>query len=343
MVTATGEFIDGGLSETGIFEYEDGFTVALTDSEPPITSVNLIPGTYNQPIDLTLSANEPAVIYYRLNGSIEQIYGLPIHLLAPTLVQYHSVDTAGNIESEHEVFYDIDISLTSISPAPGYYPHAVDVELSNELGLTIRYAIDGGPWQQYTAPIHLTESVSTTLLYSSGEETVRTATYEIDETPFQITANLPAETHRRAVNVTFSKNLQEGVIFVSVNGAVWEPYTEPFKLPDGNCTLSYYGVCHGHTYQVVTKSYVINPNLTFVLFSPLPIDVSAQQQALIHLTPNIHGQVFYQLEDEPWSEYTTPVEVVIGQTLRARLGSSDEFDEIPYHVKNTVDRWVVFG
>lgn len=339
MVTATGEFIDGGLSETGIFEYEDGFTIAPDDFDPPVVSISPSPGVFNQPISVVISLNESGTAYYQIDDGSIQAYTGPVLLIATASITYWGIDSSGNESTHFAVFYDMDVILSTLSVPAGYYAHAIDAAITNENALPITYSLNGGAWQSYTGPIRIGETVSTELQYRSGAERVRTAVYEIDETPLLVTPLFYESGSYRTLLVDFEQNLPTGKIYVSVNNGVWFPFTAPFNLPEGSVYLSYYAVNNGHTYPTVANQYKIGQAQTFVDFSPSPVDVIDQEEFYVTLTGKVEGDLHYQVEDGEWLLYTAPVLLERMQCIRARVGPRLDYDECRYSVEDARSLW----
>ncbi len=79
-------------------------TASITlDTTPPVSTAGPVAGTYAVAPDVTLSSNEPATIYYTIDGSTpttaSAVYVGPIRVATNTTIKYFAVDTAGNIES----------------------------------------------------------------------------------------------------------------------------------------------------------------------------------------------------------------------------------------------------
>ncbi len=75
------------------------------DTNAPITSTNPAGGAYSQPQNIALNTNEPAIIYYTLDGSIPdelseatQIYTDQILISENTTIKFFSKDIVGNYE-----------------------------------------------------------------------------------------------------------------------------------------------------------------------------------------------------------------------------------------------------
>ncbi len=94
------QFRDG--SGNGGILYPPVTASIILDTTLPVTTAGPVPGTYSVAPDVTLIANEPATIYYTLDGSTPTTasaqYVSPIHVSASTTVTYFAVDTAGNSE-----------------------------------------------------------------------------------------------------------------------------------------------------------------------------------------------------------------------------------------------------
>ncbi len=86
-------------------------TIVL-DSHTPITTPNLAPGTYNSALSVSLITNEPATIYYTVDGTTpttaSHIYGSPIAITASTMIEFFAIDAAGNREAVKSAAYVIN-------------------------------------------------------------------------------------------------------------------------------------------------------------------------------------------------------------------------------------------
>ncbi|WP_236021939.1 chitobiase/beta-hexosaminidase C-terminal domain-containing protein [Geomesophilobacter sediminis] len=87
---------------TGVLYPPVTATIVL-DTVAPVSTASPIPATYAQaPVNVTLTANEPATIYYTIDGTppttTSAIYSAPLTLTTDTTVKYFAVDVAGNAE-----------------------------------------------------------------------------------------------------------------------------------------------------------------------------------------------------------------------------------------------------
>lgn len=85
-----------------------------SDTTAPTTTASLPSGTYTNGQSVSLSANEPAVIYYTTNGSTpttsSPVYASSIPVATSTTLKFFAVDNAGNKESTKTESYIIDSS-----------------------------------------------------------------------------------------------------------------------------------------------------------------------------------------------------------------------------------------
>ncbi len=86
-------------------------TNIITDSAAPSVSVNLKGGSYYTPLNVRLTTNEPATIYYTLNGSTPTrnslIYTGPISIKTSQTIRFRAVDTSGTLSGVYSTTYKI--------------------------------------------------------------------------------------------------------------------------------------------------------------------------------------------------------------------------------------------
>ena len=90
-------------------------TPTTGDTTAPVTTASPAAGSYSTPQSVTLSSNEPAVIYYTTDGTTPvypaagttSTYSAPITIAASTTLKYFSRDTAGNKEAVKTASYSI--------------------------------------------------------------------------------------------------------------------------------------------------------------------------------------------------------------------------------------------
>ena len=92
-------------------------STSSVDITPPVVTASVAGGTYNSTQNVTLSANEPATIYYTTNGTAptvsSPVYAAPISISATTTLKYFGKDTSGNSSLVQTQKYVID----TVAPA----------------------------------------------------------------------------------------------------------------------------------------------------------------------------------------------------------------------------------
>jgi hypothetical protein len=166
----------------------------INDTTPPVTTASHAGGSYATPQTITLTANEPAVIYYTTNGldptisATKRIYTGPLTLSISTTLKYYAQDLAGNNETFSTANFTIKPPVTTIFPPGGTYAAPVSVTLTANQPATIYYTTNG--LEPTTASTvysgALTVSVSTTLKYfakvtGGASESVKTVVYIIKQ------------------------------------------------------------------------------------------------------------------------------------------------------------------
>lgn len=99
------------------------WTVILSDTTPPTVTASPPGGTYTSAQSVTLSANEPATIYYTTNGSTpttsSPVYSSPISVSTTTTLKFFGRDAAGNSSP-------VSTQTYTISPATFPVTHMSD-------------------------------------------------------------------------------------------------------------------------------------------------------------------------------------------------------------------------
>ncbi len=127
---STHEIKISGYTATGnVYSYGTS-TVTVNNSPsdiiPPTVIASPAGGTFTTPIDITLSADEPAAIYYTVDGSEPTVssfvYSEPISISANTNLKFFGEDLSGNLSEIVEENYIIDTdapAVTITSPING--------------------------------------------------------------------------------------------------------------------------------------------------------------------------------------------------------------------------------
>jgi flagellar hook assembly protein FlgD/Tol biopolymer transport system component len=190
--------------------------VIVLDTTAPVTTAAPAGGIYAPGLSAVLSANEPATIYYTVDGTepilSSPVASGPIAIAAATTLQYFAVDLAGNREPVKSTTYVIDSTPPSTTITIGEPKHAGSQGTVFVSGITpfslaatddlsgvmkTEYRIDNGPWIAAATFSITSEGQHTIDYYSkdvvSNTETVKTLTVYVDTTPpaSVITAGAP--------------------------------------------------------------------------------------------------------------------------------------------------------
>lgn len=195
---ATGAFTDpNGPDASAWLVAFFGLDGAVSDTTAPVTTADPAPGTYQNAVTVDLQVNEAAVTYYSSDGTAPDTDALlwdgPQTFFTTTLLQFFSVDTAGNREEVQSALYTIESvpdttpPTTSADPPGGTYAGPLSVRLQADEPAQIYYSLDGSEPSrdglQYAGPIEL--DADATLKFRAVDaagnwEVVRTASYVIN-------------------------------------------------------------------------------------------------------------------------------------------------------------------
>ncbi len=206
------------------------------DSTPPSTTASVAGtpgdgGWYVSPVTVTLNATDNpggsgvAGTLYSVDGGAPQPYVVPFTISqnGSHLVVFYSSDLAGNAEAPQQLAVRIDQTPPTTTAAVsgtmgtnGWYKAGTPVVLTlsatdnaNGSGVaSTTYAVNGGPLQNYTAPVTFTDGVYT-VAYGSMDaagnvETTKTVSFKVDQTPPVVTytGNTGTYTIDQTVDIT---------------------------------------------------------------------------------------------------------------------------------------------
>ncbi len=168
------------------------------DRQGPTLTVSPPPGAFEGPVTVEVTADEPATLFYTVDGSSplpgnpgteERALPVDFEVLSSTLLRFVARDTAGNLSEPVAARYDID-TLAPVSrawPTGGRYLGPVTVRLLvDDAAARLHYTTDGGTPTEasplYVDPILL--DGDTTLRFRAVDaggnlEAVRTETYRV--------------------------------------------------------------------------------------------------------------------------------------------------------------------
>ena len=270
----------------GLASYGD---LVLYSSSPPTTECELTgtegdDGWYISAVEFSLTAEDEDEgvdgTFYRVDGGAWLNYTDPVVVTGSRthVLEFYSVDGAGNLETVNTVEIPIDTVEPTTTPVlggdeglDGWYVTEVSVTFSatdNSGGSGVdwtRYRVDSGTWRTYTgSPVLLTDGVHELEYYSqdiaSNDEAVSSMTVWVDATPPATEASVSGST----VELT-TVDAMSGVnaTFYRVDGGNWTIYTGEFSVGgSGNHTVEYYSVDDAGNEEEVQTVYVDNSTLT---------------------------------------------------------------------------------
>src|SRR6185369_5855475 len=150
----------------------------ISDTSPPVTTASRSGGTYTTPQTVTLTVNEPATIYYTVDGSEpttdSPVYG-PIHISRSTTLKFFARDIAGNIETIKSETYTIIAAPLGLSQVAAGNVHTVALQNdgtvwawgSNGLG-----QLGDGSKTPRTTPVQVTGLTGITAIAAGSAHTI---------------------------------------------------------------------------------------------------------------------------------------------------------------------------
>ncbi|WP_248927065.1 carboxypeptidase-like regulatory domain-containing protein [Paenibacillus hamazuiensis] len=261
--------------------------VGLTPTDhvaPSLTVSGVTYGeTYTEPVNVQFHASDDVsgvrFVSYKLdNGQPQKVNGssgtIPVSAVGAHTIDFTVADHAGN-EFAKKVAFTIKSSdsvapVTTLTANPatpnganGWYTSNVTVSLSavdNPSGSgvdKIRYRLNGGAWNEYTAPFALSTDGIYAIDYFSTDkagnsEAAKTGTVKLDKTlpvtkynldPVQSTSS-SGRTYISGFKVTLTPTDNQSTVTGTVyriNGSSWQPYSAPFEIQAATAkTVEYY-------------------------------------------------------------------------------------------------------
>jgi len=270
--------INGNGNSSSIYNF------SIVDNFPPQTTHSLNPslpngnnGWYVSNVTITLNANDNASginkTLYKINdGNWKEYNGaFIISEEGEHVIQYYSIDNAGNEEEKKSFSIKVDkskpVTTHSLNPSlpngnNGWYVSNVTITLNandsmSEVNVT-KYKIDDGNWKKYDKAFIISEEGEHTIKYYSidsagNEEDQKEINIKIDKTKpvttHSLNPSLPNGNNGWYVsNVTITLNANDSISGVNVtkykiDDGNWKKYTKPIKIiNNGGHTIKYYSI-----------------------------------------------------------------------------------------------------
>jgi len=284
--------------------------VYTIDATLPVTTAAPAGGTYTSAQSVTLTANEPATIYYTTNGSAPTIsspvYSGAIAIPSTSSLKFFARDAAGNSEAVQTAVYTIDTipPVTTAAPAGGTYTSAQSVTLTTSEAATIYYTVNSST-PTTASPVYsgaIAIPTNTTLKFfakdtAGNSEAVQTAVYTIDTIPPVTTASPAGGIYTSARNVTLTAS-EAATIYYTLNDATPTTaspvYSGAIPIP-ASTTLKFFAKdAAGNSEAVQTAVYTIDTIPPVTTASPAggtytsaqSVTLTASEAATIYYTVN---------------------------------------------------------
>jgi Chitobiase/beta-hexosaminidase C-terminal domain/FG-GAP-like repeat len=298
--------VSSTTTAAGLAEFEAWRGAA--DTTAPVVTASPPGGQYAVGQAITLSANEPATIYYTTNGSVptrsSTAYTGPITLNSGFTLRYIGVDAAGNASAPAQQAYtvptvDTTAPVVTATPDGGQYSVGQQITLtSNEPG-KIFFTIDGSTPTTgspvYTAPITLTAAF--TLCYFAVDavgnaSALASQNYSVPGPPAIITPT-SGQTVGRSVTIQL-QGAQNSTFRCAV-----DPASGGQEAPCASGTTLTFTTAGSHTLRVVA----VSPDGTVSPPATVTFTVSLAAPAPVVTVPSADGAV---LTGSPSFQFSTP-------------------------------------
>lgn len=275
--------VSSSTTSVGLAEFEAHITA---DIVAPVVTATPQGGTYDIGQKVTLTASEPATIYYTVDGSTPTVasskYATPFTLDGPLTLKYFAVDSANNpsavVTQTYSTGPDVTKPVVTANPLGGAYAPGTTITLTvNEANSVIKYTTDGSDpltaGQVYSTPIAFPGTAPMTLKYSATDPAgnvsdVVTQTYTVppDTTAPVVTANPTSRALASGATITLSANEPEAAIYYTTDGstptatdsATNIKYTAPIAMGSSTLVLKYIGVdTAGNVSAVGSQTYTV--------------------------------------------------------------------------------------
>ena len=328
--TTTLKFIsvdnNGSQSSVYVEKYE-------IDKSMPSAAAAPAGGPYNTGSPVTLSASEPAIIYYTTNGTDptdqSAVYTGPINITADTTLKFIAVDRAGNQSPVYTQKYTIDTTVPTVGATPpgGIYSSNQEVTLASPETAAIYYTTNGaaptGQSAVYTVPIDITDD--TTLKFMSVDQAgnqspTYTESYIIDTTPPMASASPAGGTYNTNTPVTLAAS-EQAVIYYTTDGAVPDGqsavYTDQINIT-ADTILKFMAVdLAGNQSTVYIQEYTIDTIAPTAEASPAGgIYDNAQSVTLMSVSAAVYYTTDGSLPTVAGTLYAGPVNIASPTTLK---------------------------
>ncbi len=279
------------------------------DRTPPVVQIQPSPGKYNEKIQVTLTTERGADLFFALGDQQPMPYVSPLQIRKDTVIRYFARDRYGNLSKENTARFEVRLDtvppVSVASPRGGKYFHPVSVRLKTEENGKIYYTTDGSEptrsSEAYQTPVALREN--TTLRFFAVDEAgnaegAHKEVYNIrlDSTKPVTLAEPSGGLFRGPVEVSLSAE-KGTVVYYSIDGSrpnMKSPrYSRPVRFVRSG-VLRFFAVDEaGNRESVREESYVIDAQPPSVKAEPRPGTFA--KPVKVTLRSNERGAIRYEL------------------------------------------------
>ncbi|MBI5016599.1 MAG: chitobiase/beta-hexosaminidase C-terminal domain-containing protein, partial [Deltaproteobacteria bacterium] len=317
----------------------------VIDAVAPTVTPSLPGGTYGIWQTVALKANEPAVVFYTVDGTAPSlyspVYSQPLRIAQTTTLTFFAEDAAGNRSQTREEVYVIDRTAPRVqaSPPSGTFRPGVAVTLTADEPSVIHYTTNGTPATAaspvYSSPITLdrTTTLSFVAIDVVGNQSqMRTETYVIDAVVPIVAASLPAGTYGFTQTVALTTD-KPAIVFFTADGT--EPsrnssiYSGPLSI-SRTTTLKYFAEdAVGNRSAIQTLQYVIDLDVTAVdgYMDRLSYNPGEQATVYVNAARETHG--WLRLYDTIGNEVFAVEAIAVPQAMQPDIPWEKGFGYAP--------------
>jgi len=330
----------------------DSVSVKVDTTDPQVTSSAtgmLDPsGWYSSAVQVSASASDATSGLSSLIINVDgawSVYSNPVTLGSGThTVQFRAADNAGNVVTTIAQIYKVDITGPLITPnitgtngTNGWYLSNPQVSASTSdsgSGVSsLKIAVDGGAWQNYTAPVQLMTNGIHTVQFqavdNAGNSAAISLSVKVDTTAPVVNIGAPSGTlgsngwYVSTVQVSASaSDATSGLASLMINlDGTWSAYSSAVMLGSGTHTVQFRATDNAgnvrtsasQSYQIDATDPVITTTMTGTSGSNGWYVSSVQASASASDAGSGVASLKYAVDGAAWQAYSEPVSLSDGQ------------------------------
>jgi hypothetical protein len=348
-ITATGDFVDAQLANTGYLQgadYNHGHSVgsslagheaviknqtvfnnsiqpvlnlanAMYGPTPkPVVTINPNGGNFStSSLSVTITAtNNPTSIQYSNDGTNYVNYTGAISLTATTTLYAKATNDAGTGNVVSATFTKVapQPPVTTISPDSQSFRTSIAVTITATDNAAIQYQINSGSWTNYTGAITLTDTatVSAKSTNENGTSATVTKTYTLDTSPEYETATGTATEHYLAGRAVIGSAAPNGYTYLGSKYG----YSASFPMYKAAGSSTWTDIQPGGTTPP--------PPVEVPVTSITPDSQNFTTSVSVTISATNSGTIEYQINGGSWTAYSSALTITETSTVSARATNS---------------------